>query len=396
MIKTPKNELIRRLDFFKNTMNRFEPEWEIAVLFDKINIFYFTGTMQNGTLFIQRDGDSYFFIRRNFDRAVAESEFENLIPIKSFRDIHQYIKNIPETVYISKDSTPISVFERFNKYFNFKTVKSSDLAINYTRSIKSDYEMQFILEAGKIHQITKEEIVPKLLVEGMTEFDFARLLLNEMLKLGHQGITRIKSFNGELYLGNICFGENSNYFNSFDGPGGLKGVCPAVPLFGNRETILTKDMLVHVDTACGYMGYYTDKTSIYFTGKTPSHVLDQHKKCVEIQNMVAEMLKPGNTPAEIYEKVMSKLDDDFLDGFMGYKSNQVKFLGHGIGLHVDEFPAIAKGFELPLEENMVLAVEPKKSIDGVGMVGPENTYIVTKNGGKCITGTIHNITEVFI
>jgi len=32
---------------------------------------------------------------------------------------------------------------------------------------------------------------------------------------------------------------------------------------------------------------------------------------------------------------------------MGYESNQVKFLGHGIGLTVDEYPVIAKGFEIP-------------------------------------------------
>ncbi|MGA1861909.1 Xaa-Pro peptidase family protein [Deferribacter thermophilus] len=396
MIKTPKDELQRRLKMFKETMNKFAPEWELAVFFDKINIFYLTGTMQNGTLFIQRDDKPYFFIRRNFDRALAESEFENLVPIKSFRDINQYITHLPKTVHISKDSTPISIFERFNSYFNFEKVESLDLAINYTRSIKSEYELEFIVKAGEIHRITKEDIVPKLLVEGMTEFDFARLLLNEMLKIGHHGITRIKSFNGELYLGNICFGENSNYFNSFDGPGGLKGVCPAVPLFGNRETRLEKNMLVHVDTACGYMGYYTDKTQIYYTGKTPNKVIDIHKQCVAIQNKVAEMLKPGITPQEIYNNIMAELDNDFLNGFMGYKSNQVKFLGHGIGLNVDEFPAIAKGFDIPLEENMVIAVEPKKSIDGIGMVGIENTYIVTKNGGKCITGTNYDIIEVYL
>jgi Xaa-Pro aminopeptidase len=71
---------------------------------------------------------------------------------------------------------------------------------------------------------------------------------------------------------------------------------------------------------------------------------------------------------------------------MGYGNRQVKFLGHGIGLEIDEFPVIAKGFDSPLQENMVLALEPKKGIKDVGMVGIENTFIVTPSGGKCITG----------
>ncbi|NLB81354.1 MAG: aminopeptidase P family protein, partial [Clostridiaceae bacterium] len=101
---------------------------------------------------------------------------------------------------------------------------------------------------------------------------------------------------------------------------------------------------------------------------------------------VADLLKTGNIPAQIYSTVMKELDDDFADGFMGYKQRIAKFLGHGIGLHVDEYPAIANGFNEPLKENMAIAVEPKKGIDNVGMVGVEDTYIVTDNGGKCITG----------
>ncbi|MGA1847396.1 M24 family metallopeptidase [Deferribacter abyssi] len=394
MIKVPKKELDRRLLLFISTMSKIDPEWKLAVFFDKINIFYFTGTMQNGVLFIFKNNGAHFFIRRNFDRAKEESEFDNLYHVRSFKDILSYFKSFPKTVYITKETLPLIVFERFNKYFNFQNIKSCDLAINYTRAVKSDFELNFIKKAGEIHRITKEEIVPKLLVTGMSEFDFARELLNQMLRLGHQGITRIRSFNGELYLGNICFGENSNYYNSFDGPGGIKGVCPAVPLFGNPDTILQKNMLIYVDTACGYMGYYTDKTQIYVTGNLPQYVYDEHKKCVEIQNMIAEHLKPGITPSEIYEIIMSKIDKKFLPGFMGYKSNQVKFLGHGVGLHVDEYPAIAKGFDIPLVENMVIAVEPKKSIEGIGMVGIENTFLVTEKGGICLTGNNHEIINV--
>jgi Xaa-Pro aminopeptidase len=35
---------------------------------------------------------------------------------------------------------------------------------------------------------------------------------------------------------------------------------------------------------------------------------------------------------------------------------------------------------------MVFALEPKRGVPGVGMVGVEDTYVVTKRGGECITG----------
>jgi Xaa-Pro aminopeptidase len=118
----------------------------------------------------------------------------------------------------------------------------------------------------------------------------------------------------------------------------------------------------------------------------PKEVQAFHKQCVDVQNQVAKMLKPGNIPENIYETIMSGLSPEFLQNFMGYGSRQVKFLGHGIGITIDEYPVLAKGFKAPLEENMVFAVEPKKGIEGVGMVGIENTFVVTPEGGRCITG----------
>lgn len=123
-----------------------------------------------------------------------------------------------------------------------------------------------------------------------------------------------------------------------------------------------------------------------FGGTLPQEAQDLQKRCVDIQFQVAELLKPGNTPEEIYEKVMAGLEPAFLENFMGFGKRTVKFLGHGIGLTVDELPVLAKGFKMPLQENMVFAVEPKKGIAGLGMVGIENTFVVTPDGGRSITG----------
>ena len=194
-------------------------------------------------------------------------------------------------------------------------------------------------------------------------------------------------FQTEVVTGQIGFGENSLYPTNFDGPGGMKGMHPAAPIIGDRQRFLKKGDLVFVDIGYGINGYHTDRTQVYMFGKKPSdEIIGIHRECISIQKKLSEMLKPGNIPSEIYNTIMGQLKPDFLQNFMGFGNRIAKFLGHGVGLHIDEFPVIAKGFDEPLAENMTIALEPKKGVASVGVLGVEDTYIVTKDGGKCLTG----------
>jgi Xaa-Pro aminopeptidase len=65
-----------------------------------------------------------------------------------------------------------------------------------------------------------------------------------------------------------------------------------------------------------------------------------------------------------------------------------------VGLHIDEYPVIAEGFTEPLLANMTIALEPKKGVGGVGMLGVEDTYAVTQTGGRCLTGGEKEIIEI--
>jgi len=112
-----------------------------------------------------------------------------------------------------------------------------------------------------------------------------------------------------------------------------------------------------------------------------------HRRCIEIEHRVAAELKPGAIPAEIHRRTLAGLEPAFLEHFMGFGSRRVSFLGHGVGLQIDEWPVLAERFDEPLEEGMVLAVEPKRGVPGVGMVGSENTYRVTPEGGISLTGS---------
>ncbi|TCO10993.1 M24 family metallopeptidase [Natronoflexus pectinivorans] len=386
-VKTPVSELTSRMQRFRAMMDLQHPEWQCAVIFSKINLLYFTGSMPEGMLIIEKDGESTLWARRSYERTVDESLFHNIKPMDSYRDAAAAYKTPTGTVHLETEFVPLAMYQRFRKYFPFSEVQSLDFQLAMTRAVKSEWEISNMEASGKMHRKILEERVPLLLREGMTEAELAGKLYQVMIEEGHQGVARFNMFDTEIAVGQIAFGDNSLYPTNFNGPGGQLGLSPASPSLGSRHRRLKQGDLVFVDAAVGVNGYHTDKTMTYVFGKPlPQFAIDIHHRCVEIQNHVAGMLKPGNTPADIYETIMSEIEPEFLNNFMGFGTRQVKFLGHGIGLTVDELPVIANGFNEPLVKNMVFAVEPKKGIENIGMVGIENSFVVSSSGGRCITG----------
>jgi Xaa-Pro aminopeptidase len=387
MKNVPWEELNERMTRFREKMDIQFPDWEFAVIFSKINIFYFTGTMQEGMLTISRDSEAGLWVRRSYERAVDESLFRVIKPMESFREAASFFQNIPDTVYLETEFVPMAMYQRFQKYFPFKNFKPLDLQVASVRAVKSKYELDLMKQSGKIHQHVLETRVPEILKEGISEAELATQLYSAMVEEGHHGIARFGMFDTEMLIGHIAFGESSIYPTYFNGPGGNYGLSAAVPSLGNRGRKLKKGDLVFIDIGCGVDGYHTDKTMTYMFGKSlPDYVLKIQEQCIDVEHKLASMLIPGTIPSEIYTKIIDSLEPGFLENFMGYGNRQVKFLGHGIGLTIDEFPVIAKGFDEPIIENMVFALEPKKGIKDIGMVGIENTFIVTPAGGQCITG----------
>ena len=386
--RIPTLELAKRMDSFCQIMDKQCSDWKMAVVFSKINLLYFTGSMPEGMLVIERGNGATLWIRRGYERALEESAFPVIKPMNSYRDAAQSYPQLSAEVYLETEFVPLAMFQRFQKHFSFSSYKSLDFQIAQTRSVKSLWELSFMEKAGAIHQRVLEELVPGLLREGITETDLAAEMYPVMVKEGHQGSVRFGMHDTEMALGQLGFGESSLHPTNFDGPGGNRGMGIAVPSFGNRNRKLKKSDLVFVDVAVAVNGYHSDKTMTYMFGQAlPDEVIAIHQQCVDVQHRVAELLVPGNVPEVIYETIMAELSPEFQQNFMGFGSRQVKFLGHGIGLTVDEYPVLAKGFKEPLQENMVFAVEPKKGIAGIGMVGIENTFIVTPKGGRCITGS---------
>jgi Xaa-Pro dipeptidase len=394
-MKVPITELTDRLKRFLARMDKTHPGWELAVITGKIPLYYFTGTMQDGLLFIPHDGNAVFWVRQSYERAVDESFFPDLRRMRSYQDVTAGMGKIPREVYLETDLTPIAQLQRMQKHMPFTDVKAVDSEVSAVRAVKSPYELALMERAGKIHRFVLEDCVPGMLAEGIDEVTFGCDLYSVMVKEGHQGIIRFGRFN-EMLLGQIGFGTSSISPICVDTPGGVSGMHPSVPQMGCRERKLKKGDLVVIDIGCGCNGYQTDKTLSYMFGRPiPDAAMQEHFRCVEIQDTMASMLKPGAIPQEIYRTIMTGLEPLFLTNFMGFGDRRVKFLGHGIGLWIDETPVIAEGFNEPLEEGMVFALEPKKGIPDVGLVGIENTFAVTPQGGRPLTGKSRGLVEVY-
>jgi len=368
-----------------------------ALILDPLNMYYYTGTMQQGVFFVPRSGEPVFLVRRSFERAERETPLKRVLPLTGFSQLQTTLADLglqTSILGVAETTLSVSLFKTLAKAFPKGTFKDISALLGMIRAKKSDYEVGLIREAGARHEMVYDAI-PSMLREGMTEWELGAEIHKKMMALGYTGIMRLAAFGGEMFMGIVSFGESGNYPTAGVGPGGLIGLSPAFPLAGGTKK-LKRGEPIFVDTGFGYEGYFTDKTRVFSLGAPPAAALDAHKVCLDIQEAVRSRLKPGVIPSRIYEEVYNEFvrPRGFEKHFMGFGSNQVPFLGHGIGLAIDEFPVIAAKVHTPLEANMIIAVEPKKGLEGIGLVGVENTFLVTDEGGENLTPGSDELTIV--
>ena len=339
-----RNELEKRLDRFYKKMDSSHRTWDTVFIISKVNQYYFTGTLQDGFLIIKKDGRAVYYVRRSYERAVDESGFRDIISIKSYRDAAEHMGSDCGETFFETDSVPYGTIEKLKKYFSFAGIHSADKAILSQRAVKSEYELDLIRRAGSGHKDFFDNILPYLFREGMSEAELFAEIYEKMLKHGSQSLSRCSSIQTEMSIGRVCFGESSIYPINMDSPDGGYGMSPAIPLIGSRERKLKKSDLIFVDLVYGIDGYHTDKTQVYMYKDSPSgDVKEVHDKCLDVLAHIGKMLRPGIIPSSIYADIMEGLDSDVINNFMGYGDNRVKFLGHGTGLCIDEYPVLSKG-----------------------------------------------------
>ena len=390
----PASELEARLERFRRAMDAAHPGWEMAAVNHKVAMYYFTGTIQEGVLLI-RPQDAVFWVRRSFERACNESHFSDIRPMHSFREAAAFYGGAPKVMYVETKKATLDWERMLHKYFAFEELGSFDSVLQDLRMVKSEYELKQMEQSGAIHETVLDIVAPKLIHGGISEAQLAIALYSEMVQRGSHGTARFNQALGEEAVGIASFGKSGLVRTGFDGPGGTDGTCIAVQSIGNAFRKLQPGRLVYLDIPCGFDGYHTDKTVVYYYGdlaknEQSKHLMEAQQRCLELEQEVVRLMVPGEPIENLYLRTMDKFDNIYGDAFM----NGGKFLGHSIGLVMDEAPAIAKGFKQPLQPGMTFAVEPKIALPGLGMVGTENTYVVTAKGARSLTGSSHLLREV--
>ncbi len=391
----PKEELDLRKKRLFHMLALYAPEAGGILIFNRVSIYHLSGTLASGVLWIPLTGEPVLLCRRAMERAKLESRLSRIVEFRSYRDIAPLLKEagspLSDTIAVQAGGLPWDMGQKLTAALpSAIKMVPGDMALAMTRAKKTPWELDILRKAGTLHHKALYTLLPKKIAPGMTEQEIAHRLWEIFFAHGHGGILRMGNFGEECFLGHIAAGDSANYPSAYNGPVGLKGTHPAIPFMGSAEKIWQKNEPLVCDTGFCLDGYITDKTQVYWSGSEksiPQKVLKAHGFCKEIQHWLAEHLVPGTHFEELYIQVMEMAKARGMeDGFMSLGKNKVRFLGHGTGLVIDEFPVIAEKIKIPVEEGMVLALEPKFGISNIGMTGVENTFEVTATGAKPITG----------
>ena len=364
------------------------------LIFSRLNMYYFSGSFASGVFWLPLDGKPILFCRRGVERVKIESPLDHIYSFNSYREIETKLNDLgftlPDLVAAEMNGLSWALSNSLTKHLLGQQFIPADKIIGMCRAKKSELELNVLREAGARHAKCLTKLLPPFLYSGISELEISHKILELFFSEGHGGILRMENYGEEVFLGHISVGDSANYPSVFNGPVGLRGVHPATPYMGSADVKWTKDKPLIIDNGFTLDGYITDKTQVYWLGDIKNIPTDAHRAhdfCIDLQTKITKLLKPGIMPSEIWKYCLSEVESsEWNEGFMGYGKNKVFFVGHGIGLAIDEYPVLAKGFDFPLEEGMTLAIEPKIGIPGFGMVGVENTFEVTTGGGKCLTG----------
>jgi len=379
---TPKSELDRRIDGLKNHL--IEHNMDAALILQNIDLFYFAGTLQKANLYVPSEGDPILMVNKSIERARAESAIKKIVPLASPKKIPEILKRNgiqpPHRLGLELDVLPTNMYFNYRRLFQDTEILDISPSIRLIRAVKSSYEIGIIRHAAELSDRIAGH-VPNILQEGMTEIELAGKVEAEARRLGHQGVVRMRLWGGEMFYGHLMAGSTGAVPSYLASPTGGVGVNPAIAQGPGFKTIQRHEPIL-VDYVFVFNGYLSDHTRIFSLGSLPQELIDAHSAMLEVQEMVKTFARPGVASGAIYEKSVERAGElGYADHFMGVTGKErIRFVGHGIGLEVDEYPFLAAGQDLPLEEGMIIALEPKLIFPGKGVVGIENTHVVTQDG----------------
>ncbi|MFQ5857930.1 MAG: M24 family metallopeptidase [Anaerolineae bacterium] len=383
---TPKHELHTRIRRFQERLQAVEVDG--ALIVHRADLFYFSGTIQQAHLYVPAEGEPFLMARRSFQRAQGESALQEVIPLRSVRSLPGILKDHghdPRRLGLEMDVVPAGTY-LFYQGRIFPEVEIVDVSamIREIRAVKTGYELEQIREAGRrLEQVI--ERIPDLIEEGMSQVTFASRVEAAARALSHPGEVWMRNWNQKPFYGNIVAGPEAAIPSYFDAAIGGQGLGPAMPV-GPSETPLRGGEPIIVDFTFVHSGYVVDQTRTLALGGLDSSLVEAYDAMVELQALVVDAAGPEVTGGELYDLAVERATAmGYADNFMGHGEGQVPFIGHGIGLEIDELPLLARRVDAKLAPGMVFALEPKVVFPGVGAVGVENNWVVTADGVERLT-----------
>jgi Xaa-Pro dipeptidase len=380
---TPKAELDSRVAKLQACLQ--QDGIDGAIIVQNADLFYFSGTIQRSHLFIPAEGKPVLMVKKNLERAKTESRLDNIVGVGSLREMGNILQSFGygpfKTLGFELDVLPANNYLRYQKLFTPAKIVDVSMFIRMIRAVKSPYEMEILRDVAILHQETFY-FVKDNLREGLNELELSAMIAAFSRQKGHSGFMRVRAFNEDLFYVHLLSGDNTDP-TYLDGPVGGRGVGPAFAQ-GSCDKIIGKNEPMLFDFDFIYDGYMLDQSRVFCLGKLPDHLVQAHGVALEIQAELEGMARPGTICHELYDRAVAMAKESpFEKHFQGFPDH-VPFVGHGIGIELDEFPVIGRGFTNSLEEGMVFALEPK-FVFSDGAVGVEDTYVVTKDGLEKLT-----------
>lgn len=365
-----------------------EKDYDACLLSMDVNLFYVSGQIYNGYFYLPATGKPLFFVKRP-----NGLEGEGVYSIRKPEQIVDYFADLgiekPKSLLLEADELTYNDYIRLQALFLPEKTGNATAMMRELRQVKTPWEIEQFRTSGRMHTKTYSEI-PGCYRAGMTDLEFQYEIEQRMRKNGSFGIFRTFGTNMDIFMGSILAGENAEAPSPFDFALGGAGVDLSCPI-GANGTQLKDGTAVMVDMAGNYTAYITDMTRVFSVGKLPELAYKAHQVSLDIQYEMESKAQPGYPTAEIFNLAEAIAAKEGLSAyFMGTKQ-QAKFVGHGIGLQINELPVFTPRSKSLLTEGMVFALEPKFVIPGVGAVGVENSYLVTATGVEKLTHAAENI-----
>ena len=372
-----KEELSLRLKSIVEQMRR--DEIAAAIVSDNANIFYLTGRVFSGYILIDSEGKCTYFVRRP-----NNLEEENIVYIRKPEMMAETIDSLPDgDIALELDLLSYTEAERLRAIAPKRNLANLSPLLRKARSVKTAEEQTMVRLSG-VKQEKVYRLIPKLYRPGMTDIDFQLEIELALRREGCLGQFRISGSSMEFYMANILTGENADNPTPYDFAMGGAGNHSSLPV-GADGTRIEPGTTVMVDANGNFTGYMTDMTRTFRVGTVSDLAMKAHQCSIDICNVLSCVGKPGIEAKTLYELAAGMAREAGLeDYFMGH-NQKAGFVGHGVGIEINELPVIAPRSRDVLAVGNVIALEPKFVIPGVGAIGIENTYIVGTDGMERVT-----------